>query len=358
MKTKICLISPKVYPIFKPQVQSVFGGAEVQLSILGKELVKNNFEVSFIVADYGQSKSEKIKGIYFFKSFKFSDNFLLKIIKLSLSIINSKSEIIVHRTLTPYSYFLMIFSKILGKKFIYMVAHDFNVELSNSHSLKDKLKKYLFKGSDVVFVQSEYQQKKIKNNWKIESFVFPNSYYIDRPQINKEKKYILWVGRCEDWKRPELFIRLAKEIPSENFLMISPKSHSDSGYFKKIKKQAENLKNLVFIDFVPFDEIEAYFLVAKLFINTSTKEGFPNTFIQALKNEVPIISLSVNPDNFIIKGKVGFVCNNDFKKLIENTNYLLNNKNKLLEFASNGFNYSKEKFDIEKNIKKFIKNIL
>ena len=42
---------------------------------------------------------------------------------------------------------------------------------------------------------------------------------------------------------------------------------------------------------------------SKILINTSSFEGFPNTFVQAWANGVPVISLKVDPDNIIKKKK-------------------------------------------------------
>ena len=52
---KVCFVSPKAYPLFDDKAQGVFGGAEVDLYMLGTELAADDaFEVSFIVADYAQ----------------------------------------------------------------------------------------------------------------------------------------------------------------------------------------------------------------------------------------------------------------------------------------------------------------
>ncbi len=51
---RVCFISPKAYPLFNPNVEAVFGGAEVDLYYLATELAKDDsFTVSFITADYG-----------------------------------------------------------------------------------------------------------------------------------------------------------------------------------------------------------------------------------------------------------------------------------------------------------------
>ena len=60
----ICFIAPKAYQIFNPKIKSTFGGAEVQLYSLAKEISKNkNFDVNFMVADYGQKCMEEYEDV-------------------------------------------------------------------------------------------------------------------------------------------------------------------------------------------------------------------------------------------------------------------------------------------------------
>ena len=66
---KICFISPKAYMLFNENVQSTFGGAEVQLFLIAKELVKNeNYDISFMVGDYGQPAVEEYYNIHLYKA--------------------------------------------------------------------------------------------------------------------------------------------------------------------------------------------------------------------------------------------------------------------------------------------------
>jgi glycosyltransferase involved in cell wall biosynthesis len=119
------------------------------------------------------------------------------------------------------------------------------------------------------------------------------------------KKGVLWVGRIEPWKRPESFIELARKMPGVPFTMVAPAFRGFEDYAAGIYRMAEGLKNLSIIDFVPFDEIDRYFRRAKVFVNTSTEEGFPNTFVQACMNFTPIVSLMSIPDDFIGKSGAG-----------------------------------------------------
>ena len=58
--------------------------------------------------------------------------------------------------------------------------------------------------------------------------------------------------------------------------------------YDKTVEQSRKVPNLDFKGFLPFTEVEKQFKKAKLFINTSEYEGFPNTFLQAWRRGIPV----------------------------------------------------------------------
>jgi len=55
---------------------------------------------------------------------------------------------------------------------------------------------------------------------------------------------------------------------------------------------------------------------AKVLINTSDFEGFPNVFLEAWSFGVPVVSLNVDPGGVIQENHLGVVCNGDLRKMI------------------------------------------
>jgi glycosyltransferase involved in cell wall biosynthesis len=116
---------------------------------------------------------------------------------------------------------------------------------------------------------------------------------------------VLWVSSMQKLKRPELFLELAKAIPSVRFQMIGG-SGGSKNFYEQIEETASKMPNLDFVGFVPYHKIDQYFDKAAIFVNTSVFEGFPNTFLQAWGRYAPVVSLNVDPDEIICKYKLGF----------------------------------------------------
>jgi glycosyltransferase involved in cell wall biosynthesis len=154
------------------------------------------------------------------------------------------------------------------------------------------------------------------------------------------------VARCEDWKRPEVFIELARRCEGEKFVMIMPRSSSQPEYYSRIEELARAVPNLQHIEFVPFLGIDEYFRRAKVFVQTSRQEGFPNTFVQAARNGAAIVSLEVNPDGFLERHACGACAGGSFERLVEQVQELLGDARERERQGSNAWRYARAHHDI------------
>jgi glycosyltransferase involved in cell wall biosynthesis len=202
----------------------------------------------------------------------------------------------------------------------------------------------------IVFAQNTADKENLERMAGISAVVVPNGHSL--PALSQqERSIVLWVGRSHPVKRPGLFIELAEKVPNEHFVMICQRATGDQNYDALVSR-ANEVKNLEFIERVPFHEVETYFQRAKVLVNTSISEGFPNTFIQAGKWATPILTLNVNPDGFLDEYECGICCNDDFRRLTESLEFLLAG-NKYSEYGKNARKYVEQNHDIAKIVEKY-----
>lgn len=353
---KICFVSIFAYPLFNPDCDLNFGGSEVQISLLAKELaLDSNFEVSLIVADSGQRDMSVIDGVTIYKSFQRGKGFLNTLLapfKLYKTLKNINPDIVISRAAGVEAGVSAFYAKLHKKKYVYSLASNMDLDGSRFNGIRGKIFKYGLDSADVLVAQSDDQIKLINALYgEIKrSELIKNSFKID--SIGSSfKKNVLWVGRAVEVKMPESFLNLAESFPDESFVMIM--QPGDKKIWEKIHDAAKKLDNLQLIEKVKFNEIHKYFNEAKVFVNTSGKEGFPNTFLQSACSGVPLLSLSVDPDKFIENNKVGLVCGNDLAVMEKNLKSMLENTKLYEDMSKNIINYVKENHDIKINIEKW-----
>jgi len=348
---KITIVFPKdSSAIFVDKSTETFGGATVQIFSLAKELCNyDNLDVSCLTVDFGRKDGEVVKGLKIFNTFHKNDNLLVRVFKFHKAIHRVRSDVVIQRGLTSFSCLLAVYCKMFGIKYVYMFASD--VEADGCYQRTNKkvlLFNLLIKYSDLMISQNKYQHQKILKDYNRKTNILYSGFPVKKSSdINRE--FILWVGRAEQLKNPLKFIHLASINPSHKFVMICNNIVGQKKYFDKIKHLADDVKNIEFISYVPFNKIDSYFGSAKLLVNTSDYEGFPNIFVQAAMNKVPIVSLNVNPDHFITKYNCGVFCDGNEALMNQSVQDLLMDSKKRNDLSINAYNYARENHDIRKN---------
>ena len=320
-KKKICFVALDIYPCLSGRYPvDRIGGAEVQQMFIGKGLRAKGYDVSYVTQDYGQPDIEVIDNLRVYKAFKpnaglFGIRFLYpRLFKIWKALTRVNADVYYTRGAGFLPSILGIFSKIHKKKFIFAASSDANFipEMLKLPTQRDKiLYRYGLKRAAAIIVQSNIQKSLLWQNFKLHGTVIPNFCIAEAKHLqDRERRYILWVSFIRHMKRPMQFIRLAQEFPNEEFVMIGGPAASNQTLFEEVKRESATLRNLQFLRFQPFEQTEKYFDKCKVFVNTSVYEGFPNTFLQAWRRGIPVISY-VDPDNVIKQNKLGIVVSSE-----------------------------------------------
>jgi glycosyltransferase involved in cell wall biosynthesis len=145
---------------------------------------------------------------------------------------------------------------------------------------------------DKVLVQNEAQRETLRANYGRDATLIPNCYTPPPGARADRGGYVLWVATVRPSKRPELLLELARRMPQYRFVMIGgadPGRRAEE-YHAQVREAASRLPNVEFRGFVPFVEADRQFDGARVVVNTSLYEGFPNTFLQAWSRGVPTVA--------------------------------------------------------------------
>ena len=319
------LYLPSATILFYPQYgQEIAGGAEINCYNLAIEMAKDpNYRVSFWVTDEGQ-KDMIYEGVHInkIKHLNQKNGFLQKIIRqfyLVMQLFLFKEDVIITTTASDHlGLLVLIHQKIKRKQVIFRLAHDYNYDVEH-YKPKGKRFYYLYKYG--LFHVSELvaqtkDQKEALSHLGRQSKIIKNGFKIDKDKVNKKENkngFILWVARAQPMKRPDLFVELAQNNPEYSFVMIMPTNNQKEStkLRDQILEKMRNISNLKYIPYVDAKEIQSYFDQAILFVNTSSAEGFPNTFIQSGLGHTPILSIGINPDKMFDRYTLGQYCNED-----------------------------------------------
>ena len=351
----ILFVSRQAYGVLSGKDDGVvFGGAEVQMTTLARYMRQVGHQVGVVVRTYQPPFETVIDGIKVINYAKRKNKGLIgadSFVSFIKTVIKQNPDIVVFRLKEKVFFLAVIYTKVLRKKVVYMIAHDDTISPQAFAGFEGKVFSWCLSVCDVVFVQNTFQQESFQKRFNKTAELLPNSFFLNQ-KTSAHKDYALWVGRSDDWKRPEVFLELAKNNPQEKFVMVCTKSN-DITRWQQVRIAAQKIPNLTFKDYVAFDENQALYDQAKIFVNTSTTEGFPNSFINCGVAETPIISLAVNPNEIFTKHTIGIFAHNSTTELQKGFTKLLQDANFYNTSAKGITSYTHTTHDINKNGKRF-----
>lgn len=362
---KVLFIATYAYPLFNENCDVTFGGSELQVSLIAKELAsRKNYDVSILVGDFSQEKIEKINNVKLIKTINpRSDSSIVKKLFQSFvywyHLIKNNPDTCFTSSANSTVGLVSIYCQIFNKKHVHRIASamDCNfVWIKNNGYILGKLYQFGLESASQVICHTEDQKIALALNHKIDATNI-RKVFICEPDIDKKTdSTVLWVGKASKLKRPEIFLSLAKRHPHRKFVMIC-NPHFDENFYKSIADSAKKIENMFFLKEVKFSKIQAFFNKAKLYVNTSSFEGFAYTFIQAGNGKTPILSLACNPDDFITKHNCGIYTDNNEHLLSDAIEDTFKDVKLYNRRSENIFKYIKDNFEDKENIEILIRKI-
>lgn len=301
-RPRVCFVAPTTWPMMAGSREiPVIGGAELQQSVIAPELARRGYDVSMISMDFGQEEGSHLKGVRLLKMHKPAAGLPVvrflhpRLTSLWAAMKRADADVYYQRTSAVHTGFLAAFTRAHGRKSIYAGASDVDFVPGKQDitlARDRRIFEYGLRNVDRVFVQNPFQQKAVQENYGRESVLIPNCFAAPEGARGDPRGYVLWVATVRPAKRPELLREIARRLPRHRFVMVGGSDSDARGkaFAAEARAAMASLPNATVHGFLPFAEADKLFDGARLVINTSTYEGFPNTFLQAWSRGVPTVS--------------------------------------------------------------------
>lgn len=270
------------------------GGAEVQQAALARELARRGHEVSMVCLDHGQPEGVVVDGVRVHRMHAPGAGLpVLRFLHPGISSVwcamaRADADIYYQRSAGALTAIVTAFARSRRRLAVYASACDldFDPAVPLVRYGRDRLLyRWGVRHADAVVAQSARQQRDCQSVFGIEATQI-NSCHPDEAASAQHAGDVIWVGTIKPLKRPEWLVELARRLPALRFRMIGGGSAGDVQAL-----HAGGLPpNLQVVGFVPHADVGVHFDGASVLVNTSTSEGFPNTFLQAWSRGVPTLA--------------------------------------------------------------------
>jgi glycosyltransferase involved in cell wall biosynthesis len=342
------------------------GGAANSIVRLCEKLDKKKYSIYIISIGKNSYKNEIkkfCKKIYELKFQKTIFSFL-HIRKIVRQIIAKNTKTLFISNINYANVLSIIFLRNIEHLKIILVERTSINELDIYFSFKDFIKKkiikvlmiFIYKKADKIIANSKTVAKLLKNltNTKI-FYIYPPSvkkvYEYKKPKFNKKKCLrILTTGRLAIEKNLKIIILSLKYLDFDNFKLFilgsGPEKNELLNFVIKNKLQHK-------VKFFPHtDNLNKFYKNSDLFINSSHFEGFPNSVVEAINYNLPVICSRSGGgiQEILMNGRLGtFFDTNNYLSLSKKINIFRKDPNlfyKKIRLAKNNI----RKFTQENNL--------
>lgn len=313
---RLCFVGLENLPVLsRAHNRHGIGGEQVQHTLLARALVRRGWDVSMVVADYGQAAVETMDGITLYRAQGLNEGLPVlrfvhpRITKLWAALKRADADVYYVSCASNQLGVVARFAQAHGRRVVFRIAHDTDCEpdrLLIPYWRDKKIYEYGLRRADVVLAQSVQQARALKANYGLESRLA--AMLVDAPErqlgFAERDVDVLWVNNLRPFKRPELALQLARLLPELSFHMIGGPQAGHEGLYRDIASQARAIGNLHFHGQVPYHEVNAFYERARVFVNTSEVEGFPNSYLQAWRRGTPVVTF-FDPDGVVARHGLG-----------------------------------------------------
>jgi glycosyltransferase involved in cell wall biosynthesis len=300
---RVCLLSMEIFAWGK------HGGYGRATRIIGRELVRRGVEVSAVVPLRGNQRPvEQLDGIHVL-------GFPPRAPWQAARLIRQCNADIYHSQEPSFTTYLAQ-QKMPGGKHLVTLRDthdrsDWLAELRHpSLNRGQVLANKLFEDNPLVqravrrahrvYCAAEFLRAKAQRKYRLKSIpeFLPTPVSVPHQVRKAERPTVCYLARWDRRKRPELFLALARHFPQIRFIAFG--TSRDAAYERGLRARYAGLPNLEMpghVDQFASGTVASTLSESWILVNTSVREGLPNSFLEAAGHGCAILS-AVDPDGF------------------------------------------------------------
>jgi glycosyltransferase involved in cell wall biosynthesis len=295
-------------------------GAEVQMGTLAQALSARGLRVCHVVFDYEGIEPEAAGDVHLVR--QPPEEFRTGLLPYSRSTMRALAEadadVYVQRTAGFETGLVATFARLRGRRFVFSSSS--STDLTRHPPLEGPAAAVSYRVgrrlAHELVVQTADQERLARETLGRPARLI-RSFCESVPATEAEREAFLWIGGLIDYKDPLAYVRLAELVPEARFWMI-PTSRSGWEWLgREVETAAERLPNLEVLPARDRSELFELYARAVAVVNTSSFEGFPNTFMEGWSCGAPALSLNVDPDGVIAGRGLGAVAGGSQPSLAE-----------------------------------------
>jgi len=313
---KICFLGLDNLPLLDPRYEERgVGGEQVQQTLLARSLARRGHDVHMIVGDWGQAPRFQVDGLTVHRAFAPHDGLPVlravhpRITRLWTALDQADAQVLYLSCASPQLGVAAAWARRRQRRLVFRLAHDWDCQPARAlvrYPHNRAMYAWGLRRADAILAQSQGQVEALATHTglssQIASMLVPPAVsdlnFLQRPVD------VLWVNNLRPFKRPQGVLDLARRLPHLSFLMVGGTQPGYEDLYRRIQREAAALPNLRFIGPRPFAATHTLFGQARVLLNTSESEGFPNAFLQAWQHGTPVVS-HFDPDQIIDRQGLG-----------------------------------------------------
>ena len=310
---KICFVGLDNLPALAPEYrQHYIGGESVQQTLLGRALARRGHDVSMVVADYGQKDAAQWEAIRIYKAYRLDAGIpVLRFVHprwtgMWSALKRADADLYYTSCAGMQVGLVALFCRRFGKRFVFRAASDTDCDGSRLlvRFARDRwLYEYGLRRADAILVQSASQAQALARHYGLAGRVA--GMLVEKPPPDTARDVdVLWIGNIRQVKRPDRILELADRLPEVKIHVAGGSLRDEEALFRNVKRAASAKSNVSFHGRLSYWDANELYGRARVLVNTSDVEGFPNSYLQAWVRGVPVVTL-IDPDGVIEREGLG-----------------------------------------------------